>query len=208
MLLIWRFRRLLASALTQTLLWTLLILVMTSSLLLPLYLGITFLSVRNCHPYKDISFPAGALSALEFNVAPGNETEEDKTLLELFLPADITVELQNANISNPILPRHLLQSGSVLLSSWLSRYSLADAASYCQVNGIKAPGILSLGIEVCSETLQENLGSRIVHSLQLWLNNIQEGLETNIVRDILDGNLSDSVKKLPGIFSTEGKFET
>ena len=206
--LIWRFRRLLSSALTQTLLWSILILIVTSSLFLPIYLGITFLSVRNCHPYKDISFPPGSLSSLEFSVAPSNETEEDKTLLELFLPADIKVELQNANISNPILPRHLLQSGSILLSSWLSGYNLADAAFYCQVNGIKAPGILSLGIKVCSETLQENLGSRIVHSLQIWLENIEEGLETNIVRNVLDGNISNAVQKLPDIFSTEGKFET
>ena len=201
----WSLRRFLASAFTDVLLWGVWIIVISGSLVLPIYLGISFLSARNCHPHKEISFPPGSLPTPSFGQMPGNETKEEKTLLELFLPAEITIELGGVNVSIPVLPLHLFQSGSVLLDSLLSRYNPAEISSYCEVNGIRAPGVISLGVGVCSEALADRMGEPQTQNLQTWLKGIPEGVETNIVGDVLAGNLSSVVQQIPKMFSTEGR---
>ena len=143
----WKFRRLLASAFTDLVIWGAWLLVVTGSLVLPIYLGISFLSARNCQPHKELSFAPGSFSGFELNTPVNvSVTKEDKSLIELVFPADITLELGGANVSIPVLPLHLFKSGSLILSEVLEKYSPGDVAVHCQVNGIKKKGVISLGV--------------------------------------------------------------
>ena len=201
----WKFRRLLASATTDLVVWGAWLLVVTASLVLPIYLGITFLSIRNCQPHKDISLAPGTLSGFEFN--PVNETEEEKSLIELVFPADITLELGGTNVSIPVLPLHLFKRGSLILEDILEKYSPADVAVHCSVNGVRGGGVVSLGESVCNDTLTDTLGQERVAGLQEWLDSLQEGVEDKLVESVMSGNLSQSIHLLPHLFAGAGKFQ-
>eukprot|EP00092_Neocalanus_flemingeri_P003197 GFUD01003416.1.p1 GENE.GFUD01003416.1~~GFUD01003416.1.p1 ORF type:complete len:1055 (+),score=218.84 GFUD01003416.1:46-3210(+) len=201
----WKFRRLLASALTDLVLWGSWLLVVTASLVLPIYLGISFLSARNCQPHKDLSFPPGFLSGIELN--PVNVNQEEKSLIEMVFPADITLVLGGENVSVPVLPLHLFRSGSLILQEVLEKYSPGDVAVHCKVNGIKRNGVVSLGVSVCNSTLSDLLGEEQVSGLKAWLSGLGEGVEGDLVNSFMSGNLTNTIQLLPEIFVDAGLTE-
>ena len=203
----WKFRRLLASAITDLVLWGAWLLVVTGSLVLPIYLGITFLSTRNCQPHKDLSFPPGFMSGFEINPVNVNVTEKEKSLIEMVFPADITLELGGENVSVPVLPLHLFKSGSLIAYEILEKYSPGDVAVHCKVNGIKRNGVVSLGVSVCNSTLSDLLGEEQVSGLKAWLSGLAEGVEGKVVNSFMSGNLTETIQLLPEIFVDAGNFK-
>ena len=74
----WSLKRLLASPLADLAVWAAWLLLVTASLLLPLYLAIALLSARDCTPHHSLSLPPGLLSSIDpaqlLNPPPPSQT--------------------------------------------------------------------------------------------------------------------------------------
>ena len=69
----WMLRRLAASAWVEVVVWSVWLVVVVGSLVLPLYLGISYLLARDCFPNLVLTLPPGALSG--FAKIPGEEIQ-------------------------------------------------------------------------------------------------------------------------------------
>lgn len=221
MVLTWKLRRFVSSVYTDLLLWLLWVLVVSLALLLPVYLGATFLLVRDCHPHLSISLGTDFLAG--FNVSnlfsPGNESEKEKTAVESFLLRYQNTDLSlvsadlNLTVAAPVLPAHILSSGVELVEEFLQKYNIHHVNSYCQVNNVtEAPGLLSLGVGVCSAAIRSALGEEEQLQLSAWLAGLPSGTERDLVDGVISGNVSmDNLGQvlsfLPRLFPEAGKCE-
>ena len=144
MSLTWKFKRLLSSALTDLLLWTLWSLTVLTALVLPVYLGASFLLVRDCHPHVNISLsqqltrgidvgnlldqfsPLETSSSSELDTKSSvNESsvvraaQEAPTLIERFISPDLSLKVgdDQVPVTDTVLPRHLLLTQRTLVQT-------------------------------------------------------------------------------------------
>ena len=176
MALTWKLRRLLSSAYTDLLLWVVWVLVVSLALVLPVYLGASFLLLRNCQPHLNVSLGNDFFAGIDisnivdnFGSQPSsaNVSQPAESALESFLLSYQSTELtlvsgdQNVNVTAPVLPRHLLKSGLELVTAFIAKYNINDVSSYCSVNSVReAPGLLSLAVGVCRSALRSAVGQQ------------------------------------------------
>jgi len=212
----------------ELVLWTLWILVLILSIILPVYLGIHYLVARDCHPHirLDIDHPSIQsflptnleTTDVEVNlILPENITkevyvvekeesvaaEEDMmtNLLVNLYPPEVGVLVGNKTHYVSRLPRTLYRQGTTMAKQSV-RYSLRDVSALCTVNDIKERGIISLGLAVCRRSL---LGSEEVESeLRGWLGGLEDGLEDKVVEAALQGDLQNILVLLPDMFPDAG----
>ena len=148
--LVWRLRRVSHSAGADLALWLAWLAVTAASLILPLYLGSSFLLLRDCHPHRQLVLPPDALTRPVLDIlgeasssrpapAPSNATappaptppaSRPRELLELVLAADLhwpAGALGEQEVEAAVLPVHLLRSGSRLASRLADRYQVRIA---------------------------------------------------------------------------------
>lgn len=175
---VWGLKRLSASVWMELVVWTLWILALLLSIILPVYLGIHYLVARDCHPHieLDINHPSiDRFLPTETKIhpipdsipdlPPTNHTrevyvveqeimvaEEDMmtNLLVNLYPPEVGVLVGNKTHFVSRLPRTLYRQGTAMAKQSV-RYSLRDVSALCTVNDIKERGIISLGLAVCKE---------------------------------------------------------
>ena len=103
-----------------------------------------------------------------------------------------------------MLPRHLLRAASSLPDSFLSSYSPADASRVLTINKIQAPGLISLGLGLCRDSLGDLLGEQEAQGLDSYLQRLGDGVETRLIRSGLAGDLVSLVALLPSLFPKAG----
>ena len=222
MVLTWKLRRFVSSVYTDLLLWLLWVLVVTLALILPIYLGAAFLLVRDCHPHLSIRLAPDFLAG--FNISnlfsPGAETgEEARSPVESFLLRYQNTDLSlvsadlNLTVTAPVLPAHILSSGVELVEEFLEKYNIHQVSSHCLVNNVtEAPGLLSLGVGVCSAAIRSALGQEEQLQLSSWLAGLPPNTERDLVDGVISGNIStDSLGQLlaflPRLFPDAGKSQ-
>ena len=220
MALTWKLRRLLSSAYTDLLLWVVWVLVVSLALVLPVYLGASFLLLRNCQPHLNVSLGNDFFAGIDisnivdnFGSQPrsDNVSEPAESALESFLLSYQSTELtlvsgdQNVNVTAPVLPRHLLKSGLELVTEFIAKYNINDVSSYCSVNSVReAAGLLSLAVGVCRSALRSAVGQQEEEQLSAWLAGLQPGTETGLIAGVTSGNISSALSHLPQLFPSAG----
>ena len=228
MVLTWKLRRFVSSVYTDLLLWLLWVLVVTLALLLPIYLGAAFLLVRDCHPHLSITlapdFLAGFNVSNLFSPSPPEsgvelESEVERSAVASFLLRYQNTDLSlvsadlNLTVSAPVLPAHILSSGVELVEEFLEKYNIHQVSSHCRINNVtEAPGLLSLGVGVCSAALRSALGQEEQLQLSSWLAGLPPNTERDLVDGVISGNIStDSLGELlaflPRLFPDAGKSQ-
>ena len=228
----WKFRRLVSSAATDLVLWSLWSLVTAAAILLPIYLGASFLLVRDCHPSINISLAEGFATGFDLDSVlkpspgapqePAEDVEDDYitsaevieanfedndqgTFLESFLPTDLSLKFDNVTVSAPVLPRHLLRSGARLVTDVLEKYEVSDVASYCRVNDLQGAGLLSLGLGICDEAVRSTLGEEAASALASWVDSLGPETEAGLVNSAASGNITGALEFLPDLFPSAGE---
>ena len=224
MVLTWKLRRFVSSVYTDLLLWLLWVLVVSLALILPIYLGAAFLLVRDCHPHLSIRLAPDFLAG--FNISnlfsPGAESgegEEARSPVESFLLRYQNTDLSlvsadlNLTVVAPVLPAHILSSGVELVEEFLEKYNIHQVNTHCLINNVtEAPGLLSLGVGVCSSAIRSALGEEEQLQLSGWLAGLEPGTERDLVDGVISGNVSlDNLGQvlafLPRLFPGAGKWE-
>ena len=77
-------------------------------------------------------------------------------------------------------------------------------SKHCEVNKVSAPGVLSLGLRLCSASVVSVLGEQNMKSLESWLGKLESGLEGDIVYSAVKGDFVQVIKLLPRIFPEAG----
>ena len=225
MVLTWKLRRLVSSVYTDLLLWLLWVLVVSLALLLPIYLGAAFLLVRDCQPHLSISLAPDFLAG--FNISnllspseSGEESGEERSPLESFLLRYQNTDLSlvsadlNLTVAAPVLPAHILSSGVELVEEFLEKYNIHQVNTHCLINNVtEAPGLLSLGVGVCSSAIRSALGEEEQLQLSGWLAGLEPGTERDLVDGVISGNVSldnlgEVLAFLPRLFPDAGKCRT
>ena len=237
MSLTWKFKRLLSSALADLLLWTLWSLTVLTALVLPIYLGASFLLVRDCHPHVNISLSqqltrgidVGNLldqfSPLETSSSSSepdtkssvNESsvvraaQEAPTLIERFISPDLSLRVgdDQVPVTDTVLPRHLLRSLASLVTSMVDKYQLTDASRLCSVNDYAAgsAGLVSLGVRVCSTGLETAVGAETAARLTQWVADLGPDTEDGLVDGLSQGDLVSVLGLLPQMFPDAGQYQ-
>ena len=104
--------------------------------------------------------------------------------------------------SSPVqtFPSHLLDAASSLPEAFLADYTAADAPRILTINEVQEDGLISLGLAVCRESLDEVLGEAEVESLVDFLNRIGPEVEQDLVVAGIGRNITGMVNLLPSIF--------
>ena len=239
----WKFRRLVSSAGTDLVLWSLWSLVTLAAIVLPLYLGASFLSVRDCHPSVDITVtPANYIGNIDISdiipslapsediiedysdyytdddtdstiisdnidttVTPPEHTEE-VSFLDNFLPTDLKLRLSdNVTVTTSVLPRHLLRSAVNIVTQTLDMYSINDVSDMCSINDISdQPGLMSLGVQLCSDSIAEVLGPESPVLLSSWLGSLKPGTQQGVISSVMGLNITSAIGYLPDLFPEAG----
>ena len=226
MSLTWKFKRLLSSALTDLVLWSVWTLVVLAGLLLPLYLGTSYLLARDCHPHVNISVSQQFISG--FNVsqllqtvtapAPSEATMNDNdtslsspssssSLVTSVLSTDLSLSVgaDNVPVSAPVLPQHLLRSAGAMVTNIVGEYRVSDVGQYCSINNITEKGLVSLGLELCSAPLQSSLGPDTTAQLRQWVGDLGAETQASMVDSLMAGDLVTVLGLLPTMFPEAGK---
>ena len=220
-----------SSASTDLVLWMVWTLVTVAALLLPAYLGATFLLVRNCHPSINLSLEPGFISGFDLSntissltssssAPPNPEVSDNETVTDIareqpasFLEniilgfSNLTLRPGDGDVTvqAPVIPKHLLRSASGLVTPVLDQYSLNDVTNYCIVNDLgDQPGLLSLGLGVCNEALIEVLGEDDSNQLNTWISDLKPGTESGLVSSVIAGDLVTALGYLPDLFPKAG----
>ena len=118
---------------------------------------------------------------------------------------DLTVGRDNISVSAPVLPKHLLMSVVTMVTNELSKYSINDVADYCNINDIsQQPGLLSLGVSVCSEAMNEVLGQEASDQVNSWVTAISGDTQKGLVDSVINVNLTEAIKYIPKLFPEAG----
>ena len=228
MVLTWKLRRFVSSVYTDLLLWLLWVLVVTLALLLPIYLGAAFLLVRDCHPHLSITLAPDFLSGFNisnlFTPSPESEveleSEAERSAVASFLLRYQNTDLSlvsadlNLTVAAPVLPAHILSSGVELVEEFLEKYNIHQVNTHCLINNVtEAPGLLSLGVGVCSSAIRSALGEEEQLQLSGWLAGLEPGTERDLVDGVISGNVSldnlgEVLAFLPRLFPDAGKCRT
>ena len=214
----WTLRRLMSSAYTDLFLWVLWVLVVSLALVLPVYLGTSFLLLRGCQPHLNVTLEEDFLSGIDISNFVDNFGAQSSTVngsqpaesaLESFVLRYQSTELnlvsgdQNINVTAPVLPNHLLKSGLDLVLEFLDKYNINDVSSYCSINSATGD-LLSLSVEVCRPALRSALGEQKQDQLSAWLATLQSGTEKGLVSGVFSGNISLALGQLPNLFPSAG----
>ena len=223
----WKLRRFVSSVYTDLLLWLLWVLVVSLALFLPVYLGATFLLVRDCHPHLSITLGPDFLTGFNTSnlFSPSSERneseveeEEERSAVASFLLRYQNTDLSlvsadlNLTVAAPVLPAHILSSGVTLVEEFLEKYNIHQVNSYCRVNNVtEAPGLLSLAVGVCGPALRSALGEEEELQLSAWLAGLPPGTERDLVDGVISGNVSldnlgQVIAFLPRLFPGAGKW--
>lgn len=214
----WTLRRLMSSAYTDLFLWVLWVLVVSLALVLPVYLGTSFLLLRGCQPHLNVTLEEDFLSGIDisnfvdnfgFQSSAVDGSQPAESALESFVLRYQSTELnlvsgdQNINVTAPVLPNHLLKSGLELVLEFLDKYNINDVSSYCSINSVTGD-LLSLSVEVCRPALRSALGEQKQDQLSAWLATLQSGTEKGLVSGVFSGNISLALGQLPNLFPSAG----
>ena len=241
----WKFRRLVSSAGTDLVLWSLWSLATLAAIVLPLYLGASFLSVRDCHPSVNITVtPSNYIGNIDISdiipsLAPSEdiiedysdyytdddiddtvisdnidtavsvtESTEEVSLLDNFLPTDLKLRLSdNVTVTAPVLPRHLLRSAVNIVTLALDKYNINDVSDMCSINDISdQPGLMSLGVRLCGDSIGQVLGPETPGLLSTWLGSLKPGTQQGVISSVMDLNISSAIGYLPDLFPGAGKM--
>ena len=207
-----------SSAYTDLFLWVLWVLVVSLALVLPVYLGTSFLLLRGCQPHLNVTLEEDFLSGIDISNFVDNFGAQSSTVngsqpaesaLESFVLRYQSTELnlvsgdQNINVTAPVLPNHLLKSGLDLVLEFLDKYNINDVSSYCSINSATGD-LLSLSVEVCRPALRSALGEQKQDQLSAWLATLQSGTEKDLVSGVFSGNISLALGQLPNLFPSAG----
>ena len=207
-----------SSAYTDLFLWVLWVLVVSLALVLPVYLGTSFLLLRGCQPHLNVTLEEDFLSGIDISNFVDNFGAQSSTVngsqpaesaLESFVLRYQSTELnlvsgdQNINVTAPVLPNHLLKSGLDLVLEFLDKYNINDVSSYCSINSATGD-LLSLSVEVCRPALRSALGEQKQDQLSAWLATLQSGTEKGLVSGVFSGNISLALGQLPNLFPSAG----
>ena len=85
-----------------------------------------------------------------------------------------------------------------------SRVQASDVSALCSVNNLTAPGVLSLGLAVCSSALAATLGPAAAARLDTWTRGLGPDTEAGLVNAAAAGNISAALAHLPQLFPAAG----
>ena len=86
----------------------------------------------------------------------------------------------------------------------ISRVQASDVSALCSVNNLTAPGVLSLGLAVCSSALAATLGPAPAARLDTWTRALGPDTEAGLVNAAAAGNISAALGHLPQLFPAAG----
>ena len=97
-------------------------------------------------------------------------------------------------------PSHLVDAAASLPEAFLADYTAADAPRILTINDLQEDGLISLGLAVCRESLQEVLGEEEVKGMVDYLNRLGPDVEQALVVAGIGRNITGMVNLLPSLF--------
>ena len=97
-------------------------------------------------------------------------------------------------------PSHLVDAAASLPEAFLAGYTAADAPRILTINEVQEDGLISLGLAVCRESLEEVLGEEEVEEIVDYLNRLGPEVEQALVAAAIGRNITEMVNLLPTIF--------